>query len=201
MKKRWGVGKMRSLGYEYIKSPKHPAATQSGYVFEHRLVMEGVLGRYLEPHERVHHINGDRLDNRPENLVVLSIRQHIRHHKGAVNMQWELLESEKWLKEQFIELKKSPTRISKELGCCHQAVRNALARFKIREIPKGKPRPPIKYPELQNPSWLKEKLETMSQSQIARLLGCTDCVVFTYRTRYGLENINKTKPPGRPRKP
>jgi transposase-like protein len=55
-------------GYILIKTPGHPFATKSGYVREHRLVMERVLGRYLEPEEVVHHRNGVNDDNRPENL-------------------------------------------------------------------------------------------------------------------------------------
>lgn len=57
-------------GGGYIKelAPEHPNADASGYVLQHRLVMEEVIGRPLEKHERVHHKNGDRQDNRPENL-------------------------------------------------------------------------------------------------------------------------------------
>lgn len=46
-----------------------------GWVLEHRLVMEGVIGRYLSPDENVHHIDGDKLNNSPDNLELWLRRQ------------------------------------------------------------------------------------------------------------------------------
>jgi len=73
---------MHPDGYVLELAPGHPAAaTQKGYVLQHRLVMEKQLGRFLTPNELVHHKNEIKTDNRPENLELMSRSRHISHHK------------------------------------------------------------------------------------------------------------------------
>lgn len=81
----WKGGRVK-MGSGYVgvmvedDDPMSSMRDRQGYVLEHRLVMARVLGRPLTDQETVHHINGDRTDNRIENL---QLRQG-KHGKGEV---------------------------------------------------------------------------------------------------------------------
>lgn len=85
----WKVEKIVSKGkYNYAVVRNHPNATKWGYVLEHRIVMENHLGRLLIPNEVVHHVNGDKKDNRIENLAVMLRIQHAKKHGLEQGAWW-----------------------------------------------------------------------------------------------------------------
>jgi hypothetical protein len=87
---RTGLGEMNSnynggkyiddKGYVRVLRPEHPANIK-GYIYEHRALIEEVLGRYLKSWESVHHINEIKADNRLENLFLCSQQEHSAIHR------------------------------------------------------------------------------------------------------------------------
>lgn len=77
----WKGGVILKRGYKYIFSKDHPYRDNQRYVKNSRLVMEKKLGRFLRPEEVVHHINGNCLDDRLQNLRLFPDNgSHIKHH-------------------------------------------------------------------------------------------------------------------------
>lgn len=85
----WKGGRKIQYGYVYILKPSHPFTNNKGYIYEHRLVMEKYLGRYLKPEERIHHKGikypigsvDNKQDNRIENLQLFpNHRSHMKFH-------------------------------------------------------------------------------------------------------------------------
>ena len=76
-----GGRRMSTYGYSLIWNPEHPNCDADGYVFEHRLVMSDMLGRSLGKGEIVHHIDGNKLNNDINNLVLLKdAKEHAELH-------------------------------------------------------------------------------------------------------------------------
>ena len=72
-------------GYIQIYSPKNPNADHRGYVYEHRLVVEKKIGRYLKKEEAVHHIDGDKSNNQIENLMLFPThKEHMKFHTKII---------------------------------------------------------------------------------------------------------------------
>lgn len=80
----WKGGRRVQNGYYMVHCPGHPKAIL-GYVYEHRLVMEQHLGRYLKKDEIVHHKNRNKQDNRLDNLEILTPSEHNRVHRKELN--------------------------------------------------------------------------------------------------------------------
>lgn len=79
----------RDGAIRYWNNHRRPQLQKNGYMtlmignkryYVHRMVMEEHLGRPLRDDEEVHHINGDRTDNRIENLELINKREHRRLH-------------------------------------------------------------------------------------------------------------------------
>lgn len=127
----WNIQKVVSKGdYNYAYVPEHPNCTKTGYVLHHRVVMENHLGRLLNADEVVHHINGDKKDNRVENLEVLGISQHSAMHGVFIGRHMVVLKCP-WCGKIF-KKRRNDSFLSKkqkyDCNCCSSSCRGKLYR-------------------------------------------------------------------------
>jgi hypothetical protein len=81
-----GITEDKSRGYATIIRRGHKYRDNRNRVYLHRYLKELDLGYYITPEYDVDHINGDKRDNKPENLQVLLRGDHTRRHNPVIDM-------------------------------------------------------------------------------------------------------------------
>jgi len=88
----WNGGVLHSHGYTYLLMPEHPRAFKKGnvgYVKRADLVLAEKIGRPLADDEIAHHKNYNRADDSPENLVLMTEKEHsLMHLQDASRARW-----------------------------------------------------------------------------------------------------------------
>jgi hypothetical protein len=160
-------------------APDNPRATNEGYVYVHVLVAEQKLGRFLTPEECVHHIDQDKYNNEPDNLMVFkTVSDHTAFHMGVKAVQdgevWYCPDKGMNKKELCPRCKTNYKEINANI--CINCVNQLKHTF-------------INGTDVERPSRdvLKDKIRIGNFTQVAKEYGVTDNAVRKWKEKYNIK--------------
>lgn len=172
--------------YKSVYVPDHPNAFSNGCVFEHVLVAEKILGRYLKEGEVVHHLNLNKRDNSPENIIVfINIAAHTRFHDLKLNPEYLIK-----LPEGTYNCKKVPSAVHDHRGFEHEKETCPVCGGKMHHTSSmcNKCRRSKRKESIPSEQILRNRLicENGNFSKIGREYGVSDNAVRKWCKSYGL---------------
>lgn len=117
-----GHTRLTPFGYVLEEALDHPSRNTRGFVLQHRLVMEDMVGRYLTEDEVVHHIDRNPMNNSPSNLELHTNASHIALHRKEDGMSWSCKLTEAQVREALQG--RTTLEAARSLGVHHQTLRN-----------------------------------------------------------------------------
>ena len=96
-------------GYVLEYHPEHPRSDSSGYVLAHIVAYEKYTGTTIPDGYVIHHINGTRNDNSPQNLVMMTRKEHtILHHTGQKRSKETKQKLSTWARDRLSDPSRHP---------------------------------------------------------------------------------------------
>jgi hypothetical protein len=189
-------------GYVYEFCPGHHLQNQWGWVAQHRMIGEDIVGRRLvqdddpDLRECVHHIDDCRTNNALENLQVMTFSAHRSHHTKHMNHVRIA-----WLTAELVQealVGRTIKQAAEHLGVDHNTLRN---RFREVLMPRMRRLP---HRNFDDPGLVKQARKYAKDSKVAlkeaaRLIGCSVVTLIKTCRRHRIRWVHKQRP-GRPPK-
>ena len=163
-------------GYKILHIPDYPTHTYCGthgWIYEHIFLMENELGRNLKDGEHVHHLDGNRGNNRLENLVLVTQSHHARIHK--------------WMER--IKLDVPPYSKAESCGVCGLTLQNKQLKYcstdcelVVRRIKSNKP----------SKNELLELTQRFPFTKIGKMFGVSDNAIRKWCKSYDIPYTKRT---------
>ena len=187
-----GGGTIISDGYVMEYARDHPRCNKAGRCYQHRLVMECLLGRLLEPDEDVHHDNRIRHDNRGENLELKTRADHLREHIPEMIAANTIPLTEDQVREALQG--RTTLQAAKALGVGHMTLRRRFGHLLGKRRSPLAPLHPAKMAKL----LLLAADPTVGQRLGAKRLGVCHRMLRIYLEQFGVQWV--AAPVGRPKR-